>query len=337
MKAKTPRKVREAAFIFDKARVINADVMFARYKVAAVSLRPKKWDKAGNADMMEAFFRKAARRKPDLILATECVLDGYVVMDVVWHRERVPALMDIAEPMDGPYMARFRRLAKSLKTCLCFGFAERIGRQAYNTAVFIDHHGNICGKYHKLSEGTGAHPSWHFWRPGRRVRAFETPLGRCGMLICSDRWLPILARTLVLDGAQFLLIPTYGSVNKGQNQAVLARGRENGVPVVQANAAGNNLIVSKGEIAAYQLGVDRITSAFIDIPRKPSAKAARAAEREFLRYQKRMERKHYRFTMAAVRKGSPSRDVRKAFLPERAFRALERSHWGQRNPDGPHR
>jgi predicted amidohydrolase len=237
-------------------------------------------------------------------------------------------MLDIAEPLDGPYLTRFRRLARSLKTCLCFGFLERMGRDAANSAVFIDHQGEICGTYHKVSEGSGAHPSWNFCRPGRQLRAFDTPLGRCGMVICSDRWLPIVTRALVLDGAQLLLIPTYGSVNRGQNQAVVARGRENGIPVVQANAAGNNLIVSRGEIAAYQFGIDRLTTAFVDIPRKPSPTVARAAEREFLRFQRKMERIHYRNMTAAIRKGKPSRDVRKSFLPEPEFRRLQATHWG---------
>ncbi|NQU11479.1 carbon-nitrogen hydrolase family protein [bacterium] len=328
--ALTPHRVKEPAWPFDTARVIDAGVMFARYKVAAVSSRPKKWDKAHNADKLEQLFRKAARQQPALILASEGMLEGYVIFDVIRHRKRVPALLDIAEPLDGPYVKRFRRLARALKTCLCFGMAERIGREAFNSAVFIDHQGHICGTYHKLSEGTGAHPSWRFWRPGRQVRAIDTPLGRGGILICSDRWLPILARTLVLDGARFLLIPTYGSVGKSQNQAVLGRARENGVPVVQANAAGHNLIVSRGEIAAYQRGVDRITTGFIDVPHAPSPAAARAGEREFLKFQQKMERAHYRHTMAQLRKRKLSPDFRKSLVSERAFDRLRRSHWGEK-------
>lgn len=278
---------------------------------------------------MEAFFRRAARQKPSLILATEGMLEGYVIYDVVWHRERVPALLDIAEPLDGPYMTRFRRLAKTLKTCLCFGFAERIGRQVCNSVVFIDHQGNICGTYHKATEGTGTHPSWNFCRPARQFRAFDTPLGRCGVLICSDRWLPLLARTLVLDGAKFLLIPTYGYSGKGQNEAVLARARENGVPIVQANATGMNLIISNGEPAAYGWGVDRITTGFIDIPETPSPKASRACERKFLKFQARMEKDNYRKTMAAIKKRSPSPDVKAALVSKHYFEKLQKSKWGE--------
>ncbi len=307
------------------AEPIDANVMFSRFTAAAVSLRPAKWDKAGNADKMEDFFRKAARKKPHLIVAPEGMLEGYVVSDATWHRERAGALIDIAEPINGPYIRRFQKLAKSLRTCLCFGFAERIGRDAFNSAVFIGNDGRVYGTHHKLAETT--HPSWNFARMGDHIRAFDTPLGRCGILICADRWFSILARTLALDDAQFLVIPTFGTITKSQTVAVLARARENGLPIVQANV-GMNMIVSRGEIAAYTWGEDRITVAEIDVPVRSSPSTLRACVREFQRAQKRMHHKWYVGTMKEIRKAKPSRDVQKAFLSERAFRRLQKTNWG---------
>ena len=43
----------------------------------------------------------------------------------------------------------------------------------------------------------GASDSWPFNRIGESLRAFDTPLGRVGMMICNDRWNPMIARTLV--------------------------------------------------------------------------------------------------------------------------------------------
>jgi hypothetical protein len=51
----------------------------------------------------------------------------------------------------------------------------------------------------------------------------------------------------VLDGASLLLIPSFGSCSAAQDEAVLARARENGVAIVEANV-GLLLAVSKGEI-----------------------------------------------------------------------------------------
>lgn len=275
--------------------------MYNSVKVTAISLKPEKWDKAANADKMETFFAQAAKAKPEVILTTEGVLEGYVVMDVIFHPEKAEAMLEIAEPIDGPYIKRFQRLAKNLKTCLCFGFAERIGDDVYNCGVFIDYNGEICGKYHKTQLAEGAHSSWNFNRIGNTLRAFDTPVGRAGMVICNDRWNPLITRTLVLDGASLILIPSYGSKLKAQNETVLARARENGVPIVEANV-GMNLIISKGEIVDYKWGNDQISSAVIDIPTPPSFEAARSAEQEYLKRQGPEMKKRYNKTQDQVRK-----------------------------------
>ena len=272
--------------------------MYESVEVAAISFRPAKWDKAGNADRMEELFVRAAQKKPRLILTTEGALEGYVVMEIVEGRATAEAMLEVAEPIDGPYIRRFQELARTLNTCLAFGFAERIGDEAFNCALFLDQDGEICGRYHKVQLAEGTHPSWQFNRVGHRLRAFDTPIGRAGFVICNDRWNPDIARALVLDGARIILIPSYGAKTKRQNQAVLARARENGVPIVEANV-GMNLIISKGEICAYQWGNDQITYGVVDIPAAPGAEAARQAEQDYLaaqspemelRYQRTMEK-----------------------------------------------
>lgn len=260
--------------------------MFESVKAVAISIKPKKWDKIYNADKLERLFEEAARQNPQLMLAPEGVLEGYVVMDVIEGRRTAEEMLDIAESVDGPYIARFQRLARALKICLCFGFAERIGDEVFNSAIFIDGDGEICGKYHKVQLAEGTHDSWYFNRIGFSLRAFDTPIGRVGIVICNDRWNPMIARTLVLDGAQLLLIPSYGLKQRSQNQTVLARARENGVPIVEANV-GMNLIISKGEIMAYKWGNDQITAATIDVPVHPSMEAARLYEHRFLIQQKK--------------------------------------------------
>ncbi len=272
--------------------------MYESVEVAAISFRPTKWDKDGNADRMEQLFVRAAQDSPRLILTTEGALEGYVVMDVVEGRASADAMLDLAEPIDGPYIRRFQKLARTLNTCLAFGFAERIGDEAYNCALFLDRQGEICGRYHKVQLAEGTHSSWRFNRVGKRLRAFDTPIGRAGFVICNDRWNPQIVRALVLDGARVILIPSYGDKTKRQNQAVLARARENGVPIVEANV-GMNLIISKGEICAYQWGNDQITYGVVDVPAAPGEASSRQAEQDYLtaqtpemecRYQRTLER-----------------------------------------------
>ncbi len=272
--------------------------MYEKVEVAAISYRPVKWDKAANADRMEELFVQAAQENPRMILTTEGALEGYIVMEIVEGRAPAESMLEVAEPIDGPYIRRFRKLARSLNTCLAFGFAERIGDEAYNCAIFLDEQGDICGRYHKVQLAEGTHSSWSFNRIGKKLRAFDTPIGRAGFVICNDRWNPDIVRALVLDGARIILIPSYGSKTKNQNQAVLARARENGVPIVEANV-GMNLIISKGEICAYQWGNDQITHAVIEVPAAPCEETARQAEQDYLdaqtpemerRYQRTLER-----------------------------------------------
>ena len=268
--------------------------MYRTVRATALSIKPKRWDKPYNADKLEAFIREAMRDQPELIVAPEGFLEGYVVMDVVANSAKAQAMHEIAEPLDGPYLRRFRKLARELEVNLCFGFAERAGPDVYNCAAFITPDGDISGTYRKTQLAEGTHPSWSFNRVGKRLRAFDTPLGRAGIVICNDRCNPLIARALVLDGAQMILIPSYGSRRKRQNQAVLARARENGVPIVEANV-GVNLIISKGEVAAYKWGTDQITTAEIEVPGPPSRRAARLAERDYLERQgPEMVRRHKR-------------------------------------------
>ena len=258
------------------------DEMFSSVKVAAVNFVPWKWHRDWNADRLEMFFTEAAGCGAELVVAPEGILEGYVANEAVHVPELRKDMLAVAEPIDGPYVERFRKLAGQLKAALVFGMAERRGtREVYNTALFIDASGGISGVYSKMQLAEGHKKSWSFNRLGKRIRAFDTPLGRCGMLICNDRWNPALARTLALDGARLLCIPSYGNRSKAQDEAVLARARENGIPIVLANV-GRNLIISKGEIVALDARTDAVTIAEIEIPTASGRQAARALEKRFL-------------------------------------------------------
>ena len=256
--------------------------MYTTIRAAAVNFKPRPWGKDDNADHLEALFAQAVEAGAELVVGPEGILDGYVAMQALTHHEKRAAMLDIAEPIDGPFVTRFRKLAAQWHVCLAFGITARIGkRDLYNLGVFIDQDGNIRGTHAKAQFAEGYLPNWYFNRIGNTLRAFDTPLGRCGILICNERWNPLTARALCLDGARFLCILTYGEKTRRQDNSVLARARENGVPIVQSNV-GCNLLISKGEIVARGSGHDIVTPGEIDIPAPPNTRNARAVEREFL-------------------------------------------------------
>lgn len=274
-----------------------------RVRVAAISFEPVKGNLQANAATLAGAFEKAAAGGARIAVAPEGALDGYIVNEIIDGKLPADRMKLVAIPIDHPMIRNFQALADRLDCCLVFGFAEKDGDDVYNSAVFIDDTGSIRGKYRKMQLAEGCHPDWWFDRLGTQARAFDTPFGRCGILICNDRWNPLLAAILKADGAQFLAIPSFGSTSKAQDDAVLARSVETGVPVVEANV-GVTLVASKGKIVAVDRQRAGITWAEIEIP--PAREADPAGrdrlEMRFLRQRMREMPSRYLKTMEKVAK-----------------------------------
>ncbi|MDQ1650772.1 MAG: N-carbamoylputrescine amidase [Frankiaceae bacterium] len=129
-----------------------------------------------------------------LVILPEAALGGYVES---LHEEDVepPPALDA----EGPELRRVMRLAGDLVVCV--GFFEDGGEGCrHNVAACVSGDG-LLGLHRKvhmpLREG-------RMTSPGDTLEAFDTPVGRIGMLICYDKAFPEAARTLALDGAQVL-------------------------------------------------------------------------------------------------------------------------------------
>ena len=282
--------------------------MFRDVRVAAISFKPVKLDLEGNAERLEKMFRRAAAEGAELAVAPEGVLEGYVVNEIIDGEIPPEEMNRVSLTMRSRTIRRFRELARTLNICLVFGLAERIGSEVYNCAVFLDHRGRLRGKYHKMQLAEGHHRSWWFNRLGKQSRAFDTPFGRAGMVICNDRWNPDIARIPVLDGARYLLIPSFGSRAPAQDRAVLARARENGVPIVEANV-GVTLIVNKGEIAALSRRMTAVTHGTISVPAPSSPENRDRHERRFLAWRSREMPERYRDRMRRKQRGRDTVEV----------------------------
>ena len=111
-------------------------------RVAAISFRPEKFNVSANADRLERAFRKARKGDAQLAVAPEGALEGYVVNEIIAGKVDAGKMKDVAVTIDSPTIRRFRKLARELEMCLVFGFAERVGNDVFNSAVFIDGAGN---------------------------------------------------------------------------------------------------------------------------------------------------------------------------------------------------
>ncbi len=78
-------------------------------------------------------------------------------------------------------------------------------------------------------------------RPGQGLRAFDTDLGRIGVVICYDSEFPLLARALVEQGAEILLAPSCTDSLAGFTRVrvgSMARALENQCVVVHSPTVG---------------------------------------------------------------------------------------------------
>lgn len=78
--------------------------------------------------------------------------------------------------------------------------------------------------------------------PGDPPGVIDTPLGRIGILICYDAEFPLLARALVDQGAEILLVPSCTDTEHGYNRVrigAMARALENQCVVVQSPTVGD--------------------------------------------------------------------------------------------------
>ena len=137
---------------------------------------------------------RARARGAELVVFPESALGGYL------FETRLPALRPpVPAPptldLGGEEIARLVRVAGP--TVVCVGYTEAAPGGLYSSAVCLSGDG-VLGHHRKVHLPAGERASFS---AGEGFAAFDTPLGRMGMLICYDKVFPEAARALALDGA----------------------------------------------------------------------------------------------------------------------------------------
>jgi predicted amidohydrolase len=106
----------------------------------------------------------------------------------------------------------------------------------YSTLFLIDAEGEIHSKYRKvhLSE---REREWA--TPGDEFVVAETPMGRLGLMIGDEIWLPEVARILSLRGAEIILHPVDWNRPEAAHQAATERTEENRTHLVSVARTDN--------------------------------------------------------------------------------------------------
>jgi predicted amidohydrolase len=130
-------------------------------------------------------------------------------------------------------------LAREFGVHICAGSAplRREDGRPVNRARFFAPDGSR-GYQDKLIMTRFEREEWDI-APGAALKLFETALGRIGILICYDAEFPLIARALVSEGAEILLVPACTRSMQGYWRvriAAMARALEGQCVVVQASA-----------------------------------------------------------------------------------------------------
>lgn len=129
-----------------------------------------------------------------LLVLPDAALGGYLA-DL---RHPDPEALPPALRPDDPMIGRVAALAAEM--VVCFGYCEDAGDVRYNAAVCVTGDG-VLGRHRKVHLPAGETAAY---AAGERFDAFDTPVGRIGMLIDYDKTFPESARSLALDGAEIL-------------------------------------------------------------------------------------------------------------------------------------
>lgn len=190
----------------------------------------------------------ARERDVDLLVLPDATLGGYL-LDLLHPGEEGDGIPHSVE-LDGPEVRAVIDMAGDMT--VCFGIAEQTHEDGtwhrYNSAVCVTGDG-ILGTHRKVHLPLGES---EVYEPGDTFHAFDTPVGRLGMLIDFDKTFPEAARSIALDGADIIacLSAWPASVTdrsdriRNDRQAHLfdlydcARAAENQVYLVSSNQTG---------------------------------------------------------------------------------------------------
>jgi predicted amidohydrolase len=204
-------------------------------------------DLDANFARIGAAVAEATEAGADLLVLPDAALGGYLPRfgassDDADGPDDLPPALD----PDGAEIARLVELAGPMT--LCAGYCEQAGGRRYNAAVCVSGDG-VLGRHRKVHQPAGERGAYS---AGDRFDAFDTPVGRLGMMIDYDKTFPEAARRLAADGATVLACLSAwpaSLTNRAPRLAVdrqtrlfdlydCARAAENQVVVVSANQTG---------------------------------------------------------------------------------------------------
>jgi len=211
-------------------------------RIVCQQLAPTIGDLHSNRALALSAIREAVAAGADVVVLPELVTSGYMLASV-------QEAASVAIPADHEILREWAAEAADADIVLVAGFCELgEGGGIYNSAAVLDATG-LRAIYRKL----------HLWDAEKLIFApgseppplIDTRVGRIGVVICYDLEFPEVTRSLALNGAQLLIVPT--------NWPLVARPEGERPPevlIAMAAARVNRMAVACADRLGRERGMD---------------------------------------------------------------------------------
>lgn len=205
-------------------------------KVGLMQALPAGSNQERNWEIAERHCRQAACQNVDLILMPEMWNIGYQGI-ANFAGEQISKWQSQAIATNGPWVQRFRDLARELNIAIAVTYLEAWPEKPRNTISLINRHGDIVLTYAKVHTCDFAFEA--ALTPGDAWNSvdLDTLKGvvQVGAMICFDREFPESMRSLMLAGAEVVLTPNACPLDELRLAQFRVRAYENATAVAIAN------------------------------------------------------------------------------------------------------
>lgn len=255
-------------------------------KVALLQMSISK-EKQKNIDTAISFLRQAKEKNADIAILPEMFCCPYAAKNFPIYAEQEGKMV-------------WQALSKTAKECNMYlvggSMPEKEKQAIYNTCYVFNREGKQIAKHRKMHlfdieiEGGQCFKESDTLKAGNEITVFDTEFGKMGICICYDIRFPELARLMVLDGAEIMIVPAAFNMTTGPAHWEISfrtRALDNQIytigvaPARNENAEyvsyGNSLVVSpwgkvltrleeKEAVAFCEIDLDKINKVRQELP-----------------------------------------------------------------------
>ncbi len=153
-------------------------------------------DVDANLEIHRQWLDRGRAAEVDLLIFPELSLSGYLLQDMV---------SEVSIRLDDPRLLAMAQEAEPMSV-LVGAIEESSNHAQYIAGIYLEGGGvhHVHRKVYLAAYGVFDEARYLGW--GSRIEAFDTRFGRIATVVCEDAWHPSLVSTILLDGAELLVV-----------------------------------------------------------------------------------------------------------------------------------